>query len=432
MQRPVPEASLEVNASRAKRSRDELGHGDAPFDPRGGDRSLERRVEPGDAGKRPGHPRAARERDQAGLPANRSDDREPRRGRSKLAGQLGLMALPPEPHAAGGHLPRADRALGADPLDALAHRGRLEAETLGCRGKGERVRLRPPIGVEPTDLDRPRRIRIPVEDAAFPDLHHGEPRRHRADGDGVGQDRERQSAAPRSRSGHLDPREGHADHESPTPEALEPDADVGVVESRGGCPAPRRRHSRRRPRRLGGRPARDGKLTASTRVGRPSAVTSAPSSSARISSGPRSRKRIHAVATPTPRSRMSAASPTRVHRMRRRLEGRRRGPRGSFTVSDAPGPIRARLENQEGRQPVALRSRRRGSAPASRRAPADRVGEGRQPLSDWGAPDVQLPHAIPQRARVQPQALGRLSAALDRPPAALENLRDVGPLQVPQ
>ena len=233
-QGPVAEASLEVDTSRAKRPRGELGHGDATLDPRRGDRSFERRVEPGDAGERPGHPGAVGDRDQAGLPANRSDDRGPRRGGSKLAGQLGLVTLPPEPHAPGGHLPRADRALGADPLDALAHRGRLEAEALDCRGKGERVRLRPPIGVEPIDLDRPRRIRIPVEDMAFPDLHHGEPRRHRADGDGVGQDRDRQSAAPRGHNGHLDSREGHPDHESPTPEALEPDADVAVVESQEG------------------------------------------------------------------------------------------------------------------------------------------------------------------------------------------------------
>ena len=228
-----------------KRSRGELGHGDATLDARGGDRSLERRVEPGDTGQRPGHPGAAGDRAQAGLPANRSEHCEPLRGRSQLAGQLGLVTLPPEPHAPGGHLPRADRALGANPLDALAQRGRLEAEALGCRGKGERVRLRPAIGVEPADLDRPRRIRIPVKDVALPDPHHGEPRRHRADGDGVGWDRDRQSAAPCGRGGHLDPRQGHADHEPPTPEALEPDADVAVVEPEEGALLP-------------GRAARDG------------------------------------------------------------------------------------------------------------------------------------------------------------------------------
>ncbi len=227
---PVPEASLEGDTLGTKRSRGELGHGDATLDPRGGDRPLERRVEPGDAGKRPGDPHAAGDRDQAGFPANRSDHCEPRRSWSYLAGQLGLVALPPEPHALDGHLPWVDRALGADPLDALAHRGRLEAEVLGGRGKGERARLRPAIGVEPTDLYRPPSIRILVQDAALPDPHHGEPRRHRADGDGVGRDRDRQAAAPRCGGGHLGPRKGHGDHDLPAPEALEPDADVAVVE----------------------------------------------------------------------------------------------------------------------------------------------------------------------------------------------------------
>ena len=155
--------------------------------------------------------------------------------RSYLAGQLGLVALPPEPHAPDGHIPCVDRALGTDPLDALAHRGRLEAEALGGRGKGERVRLRPAIGVEPTDLDRPPSIRILVQDAALPDPHHGEPRRHRADGDGVGRDRDRQAAAPRCGGGHLGPRKGHGDHELPAPEALGPGADVAVLEPEEGA-----------------------------------------------------------------------------------------------------------------------------------------------------------------------------------------------------
>ena len=234
VQGPVPEASLEVDTSRAKRPRGELGHGDATLDPQGGDRSLERRVEPGDAGERPGQPGAAGDRGQAGFPASPSEHGEPRRGRAQIAGQLGLMALPPEPHAPHGHIPSVDRALGADPLDALAHRGRLEPEALGCRGKGERVRLRPAIGVEPADLDRPPSIRILVQDAALPDPHHGEPRRHRADGDGVGRDGDRQVAVPRCGGGHLDPRKGHGDHELPTPEALGPDADVAVFEPEEG------------------------------------------------------------------------------------------------------------------------------------------------------------------------------------------------------
>ena len=206
VQGSVSEASLEADTPRAKRSRGKLGHGDATLDARGGDRSLERCVELGDTGQRPGHPGAAGDRAQTGLPANRSEHCEPLRGRAQLPGQLGLMTLPPEPHSLSGHLPRADRAVGANPLDVLVQRGRLEAEALGCRGEGERVRLRPTIGVEPTDLDRPRRIRIPVNDAALPDPHHGEPRRHGADDDGVGQDRDRQAAAPGGRGGHLDPR----------------------------------------------------------------------------------------------------------------------------------------------------------------------------------------------------------------------------------
>ena len=42
------------------------------------------------------------------------------------------------------------------------------------------------------------------------------------------------------------------------------------------------------------------------------------------------------------------------------------------------------------------------------------------------ARDVELPHPIPQSARVQAEALGRLSASLDRPSAPLEHLDDVG------
>ena len=231
---PSPKLPSRRDTLCAKRARGELGHGDATLDARGGDRSLERRVEPGDARKRPGHPRAAGDQGEAGLPANRSDHCEPRRSWSYLAGQLGLVALPPEPHAPDGHIPGVDRALGTDPLDALAHRGRLEAEALGCRGKGERVRLRPTIGVEPTDLDRPPSIRILVQDAALPDPHHGEPRRHRPDGDGVGRDRDRQAAAPRCGGGHLGPRKGHGDHELPAPKTLGPGADVAVLEPEEG------------------------------------------------------------------------------------------------------------------------------------------------------------------------------------------------------
>ena len=191
-------------------------------------------------------PGAAGDRDQAGLPTSPAEHGEPGRGRSQLAGQLGLVPLPPESHAPGGQLSRAERAVGTDPLDALARCGRLEAEAGGCHGKGERVGLRPAIDVEPVDLDHPRGLGIPVEDMALPDLHHAEPRRHRADGDGVGWDRDRQSAAaPRGRDGHLDARQGHADHESPMPEAFEPDADVPVVELEQGPVLP-------------GSPARDG------------------------------------------------------------------------------------------------------------------------------------------------------------------------------
>src|SRR5262245_23648421 len=142
------------------------------------------------------------------------------------------MALPPKASGLEPEPARTEDPLGAKPLEAFLHAGRLDQKALRAGGKRERIGCRPSVGVDAARLDRPAGLRVPMADAAVHQTDEPDADLHRAEGDRGGESRRGQiSGTTACRGGDVEAGESHGHDEPAPPEALEPDADVGMVES---------------------------------------------------------------------------------------------------------------------------------------------------------------------------------------------------------
>ncbi len=230
-ERPVDEGAGQVDVPGAERTRGQVGHRDAGLEARGGHRTLQRRVDPGEPTERYGHPGPLRDGRQRDLAPRGGAHLEGGVGLAQLAGKPDLVALPPKAPGLQPDLARTDDPLGAEPLEALPHAGRLDQKALDAGGEREGIGPGPAVGVDPARLDRPAGLRVPMADAAVHQADHPDADLHRAEGERGGDGQRGQiGGAPARRGGDVELGEGHGHDEPAPPEALEPDADVGMVE----------------------------------------------------------------------------------------------------------------------------------------------------------------------------------------------------------